>query len=295
MNKIFSLLFILLSTMTQAQQLNCTVKVNYDKITNANAQIFRTLETALKDFVNKTDWTGEIYEQNERINCSMVMIINSYDSNQFSATLQVQSSRPIYNSTYSSPVLNFNDKDFNFKYVEFENLLFNPANFDSNLVSVISFYSFMIIGLDADTFSKNGGTPYYDIANEIVNVAQQGGYKGWRQADGNQNRFFLINDILSPTFAPFRETLYQYHMEGLDIMNKDLKSSKDKIKTSIKNLSKLYSVRPNAFLTRVFFDAKSDEIVSLFSGGPGIPVSDLVDTLNKLSPINSSKWTNIKL
>ncbi len=153
----------------------------------------------------------------------------------------------------------------------------------------------MIIGLDADTYAQNGGRNWFDIAQGIATVAQQGGYKGWSQNDGNQNRFFLINDLLSSTFQPFRTAMYQYHMEALDLMNKDLKSSKEKIKVAIETLSGLYSVRPNAFLTRVFFDAKSDEIVSIFSGGPTIPIADLVDVLGKISPINSSKWAKIKL
>lgn len=295
MKKIVSFLLVLFFGITQAQQLNCTVTVNSDKVSNANTQIFKTLEVAISEFVNKTDWTNEVYKQNERINCSMVINVTMYDSNQFSATIQVQSTRPIFNSTYASPVLNFNDKDFNFRYLEFENLIFNPTSFDSNLVSVLAFYSFMIIGLDADTYTANGGRSSFDVAQEIVTVAQQGGSKGWSQTDGNQNRYFLINDILSPTFVPFRETMYQYHREALDTMSKDLKGSKEKILASIEILSTLYSVRPNAFLTRVFFDAKADEIVSIFSGGPSVPISDLVDTLGKISPINSSKWANIKL
>ena len=132
MKKIASLVLVLFFSWTQAQQLNCTVSVNADKIASTNNQIFKTLETAITEFVNKTDWTGEVYDQKERINCSMVIIVNSYDSNQFTATIQVQSTRPIYNSTYDSPVFNFNDKDFNFRYTEFENLIFNPTSFESN-------------------------------------------------------------------------------------------------------------------------------------------------------------------
>jgi hypothetical protein len=295
MKKIVNLLFVLFFGYAQAQQLNCTVQVNADKVTNANTQIFKSLENAINEFVNKTDWTGDVYKQNERINCSMVINVNSYDSNQFSATIQVQSSRPIFNSTYSSPIFNFNDKDFGFRYIEFENLIFNPNSFDSNLVSVLAFYSYMIIGFDADSYSLKGGNEWYQIAQEITNVSQQSGYKGWSQTDGNQNRYFLISDILSTTFEPFRTAIYQFHREGLDTMSKDLKTSKESIVSTIQLMSKLYSVRPNAFLIRVFFDAKADEIVSVFSGGPSIPISDLVDTLNKVSPINSSKWATIKL
>lgn len=295
MKKIVSFLLLFLVGIANAQQLNCSVQVNSDKIASTNNQIFKNLEKSISEFVNKTDWTGESFDQNEKINCSMVIILNSYDSNQFSATIQVESSRPIFNSTYSSPVFNYNDKDFSFRYVEFENLLFNPANFDSNLVSVLAYYSYMILGFDADTYAKYGGKPWFDIAQQIMTVAQQSGYKGWSQADGNQNRFFLINDILSGTYDAFRDAMYQYHREGLDNMTKDLKSSKEKILESINTLSDIYKIRSNAFLIRVFFDAKGDEIVSILSGGPKVSLSGTIDTLNRISPLNSSKWATIKL
>jgi hypothetical protein len=205
----------------------------------------------------------------------------------------VQSSRPIFNSSYSSPVFNYNDKDFNFRYTEFENLIFSPTTFDSNLVSVLAFYSYMILAMDADTFVLESGSSNFEIAQNISNVAQQGGSKGWSQADGNQTRYFLINDMVSPTFKQIRQTVFDYHT-GLDLMTKDVKIAKEKIKAAVINLSKLNASRPNAFLTRIFFDAKSDEIVSIFSGGPSTTVSDLVDSLNKISPLNSSKWILIK-
>jgi hypothetical protein len=292
--KLYSFLLLLFFGIANAQQLNCTVNVNADKIAITNKQIFSTLEKSLSDFINKTDWAGVPYKQEEKINCSMYITVTAYDSNQFTATIQVQSSRPIFNSTYSSPILNFNDKDFSFKYNEFENLNFTPTNFESNLVSVVAFYSYVIIGMDADTFSKQGGSKYLETAQDIANVAITGGYKGWGQADGTQNRYFLINDMLSSTFSPFREALYGYHFEGLDLMHSDLKSAKLKIKDAISTLGKINETRPNAFITRVFFDAKSDEIVSVFSAGPSIDIKDLIGNLNTISPINSSKWAEIK-
>lgn len=295
MKKIVSFLFLFFIGFAYAQQLNCTVQVNSDKVTNTNSQIFKNLEKSISEFVNKTDWTGEEYKQHEKINCSMVITVNSYDSNQFNATLQIESSRPIYNSSYASPVFNFNDKDFNFRYIEFENLIFNPASFDSNLVSVLAFYSYMILGFDADTYALYGGRSWFDIAQQVLSVAQQSGYKGWTQADGNQNRYFLISDLLSGTFDAFRESMYQYHRNGLDNMTKDTKVAKETIVNSIATLSAIYSVRPNAFLTRVFFDAKVDEIVAILSGGPKVAISDTVDTLNRISPLNSAKWAAIKL
>ena len=296
MSKLYFFLFTLMYIgFAKAQQLNCTVTVNSDKIANANPQTFKTLEKSISDFINKTDWTGVEYKQNERITCSMYITLSSYDSNNYSATIQVQSARPVYNSSYSSPILNYNDNDFNFSYTEFERLNFNPTSYETNLISVLSFYSYVIIGLDQDTFSQKGGESWLEMAQEITNIAQQSGNKGWSQSDGNQNRYFLISDLLSNTYSPFRQALYEYHFDGLDLMPSDAKLSKQKIIQSLETLSQLYSVRPNAFLTRVFFDAKSDEIVSVFSGGPTVTVTNLVDNLNKISPINSAKWAEIRL
>jgi len=289
------IIFFLIFTfgIAHSQELNCTVTVNTEKLPNANQQVFKTLQTSLSEFVNQTQWTGQIFKQNEKINCSMYITLSSYESDKYTATIQVQSSRLVYNSSYATPVLNYNDKDFSFNYTEFQPLIFNPAEFESNLVSVISFYSHIIIGLDTDTFIPMGGNPFLETAQNIANVAQQSGYKGWSLSDGNNSRYFLVNDLLAPVYNDLRQSSFLYH-SGLDIMTQDLKAAKEKIKLSLLNIGKLNSVKPNAFLTRVFFDAKSDEIVSIFSGGPNIPIADLVESLNKTSPLNSSKWVNIK-
>lgn len=293
MNKFLVLVTFFIVSFSQAQQLNCTVTINTQILSNTNQQVYKTLQNSIADFVNNTDWTGSSLKNNEKINCSMYITLTSHNSDQFSGTIQIQASRLVYNSTYSSPIFNFNDKDFSFNYTEFQNLLFNPNTYDGNLVSILSFYSYVILGIDADTFAPMSGNPYFEIAQNIANVAQQGNYKGWSQSDGLQNRYFLINDMLSPMYMELRQTSFNYH-KGLDLMTQDLKIAKEKIKTAIVNINKVNSARPNAFLTRVFFDAKSDEILSIFSGGPTIPITDLVETLNKVSPLNSSKWSEIK-
>jgi len=293
MNRIVFFILFLSFGFVQAQQLNCTVTVNAQKMGNPNQQIYKTLETSLNEFVNKTDWTEQSYKQQEKINCSMYITLMSHSSDQFTATIQVQSSRPVFNSSYETPVLNINDKDFGFNYTEFENLVFNVNSFQSNLISMISFYSYMIIGMDRETFEFKSGDPYFQTAQTIANVAQQSSYKGWSQLDGNQNRYFLITDLLSPTYTEIRKTIFDYH-KGLDLMTENSKSAKEKIKTALMSLNKLYNSKPNAYLTRVFFDAKSDEVTSIFSGGPSITITDLVDNLNKISPINSGKWAMLK-
>lgn len=285
---------LLVSYFGYSQELNCTVKVNYDQITAANVQIFKTLERSLGEFVNNTKWTTRNFANKERIDCSMFITIQSYESNEFTCTLQIQSSRPVYNSTYGSPVFNFNDKDFNFRYLEFENFVYNPNSYDSNLIAVVAFYANIIIGLDADTFSSQGGTKFLEGAANIANLAQSSGTAGWTQTEKKQNRYYLINDLLSNTFAPYREALYEYHFLGMDKMADKPKEAKENIVKAIQTVSKIHSVRPNAFITRIFFDAKADEIVSVFSGGPNVNIAELSETLNRVSPLNSAKWNAIK-
>lgn len=293
MTRIILFLLVLTCGSIYAQELNCTVTVNTQKLTNANQQVFKSLETSLNEFVNQTQWTGLTFKQNEKINCSMFITLSSNNSDQYTATIQVQSSRLVYNSSYATPVFNFNDKDFSFTYTQFQPLIFNPNEFESNLISVISFYSYIILGMDADSFVPLAGYSYFDIAQNISNIAQQGGYKGWSQSDGIQSRYFFIRDLLAPVFNDVRQTSFEYH-SGLDMMSNDLKGAKEKIKTSLLNLGKFNATKPNSFLTRVFFDAKSDEIASIFSGGPSVSITDLVESLNKTSPLNSSKWALIK-
>ncbi|HAH54328.1 MAG TPA: DUF4835 domain-containing protein [Flavobacterium sp.] len=293
MTRIIVFFLMLTFGMSHSQELNCTITLNTERLPNANQQVFKILQTSLIEFVNQTQWTDRLYKQNEKINCSMFINIASYDSDKYTASIQVQSSRLVYNSSYSSPVVNINDKDFSFNYTQNQQLVFNPAEFESNLISVISFYSYIILGMDADTFTPLGGNSFLETAQNIASVAQQSNYKGWNQSDGLNSRFFLVNDLLSPTYNEIRQTSLLYH-SGLDIMTQDLKAAKEKIKLSLLNILKLNSAKPNAYLTRVFFDAKSDEIVSIFSGGPSIPISDLVDSLNKTSPLNASKWGEIK-
>ena len=190
---------------------------------------------------------------------------------------------------------NFNDKDFNFQYVQFERMVFNPSQFESNLISVISFHIYMILGIDADSFAPNGGDEYFKQAQAIVNYSQQENAKGWKLEDGLQSRYMLIDNILSPTYKEYRQTMYSYHRQGLDIMSDNVKQGKSEVAESLKGLQALHSRRPNSFLMRTFFDAKADEIADMFSDGPTVDIADLVDVLNKIAPTHSDKWRNIKL
>jgi hypothetical protein len=294
MRKLLSFLLLFIVSFASAQELNCTVVVSYDKITNVNTQIFKSLEKSLNDFVNKNAWTDKTYKDNEKINCSMFITVNAYENNNFDATIQVQSSRPVFNSIYTTPVLNINDKDFAFQYIEYQNMYFNANSFDSNLISTVAFYCYVILGIDAETFDLDSGDQYLQTAQNISNMAMSSGVAGWSQSDQKQNRYYLINDLLSQTYRPYREAMNQYHFSGLDNMYKDQKAAKEAVINSVIKLAEIQDLRPNAFLTRVFFDAKSDEIVSIFTGGPEVDLTKLVTQLNRISPTNSSKWNKIK-
>ena len=293
MRNVLLIFLLLLCSKAFAQELNCNLVVNAQQTGNENVQVFKTLEKQLSEFVNNTSWTNKSFKPQERINCSMVITVQSYNSDLFQATLQVQSSRPVFNSGYSTPVYSFNDRDFNFQYLEFQNLNFNPTQFESNLISVITFHIYMILGMDADTFQLHGGDEYFNQAQTILNYSQTENYKGWKLQDGNQTRFVLIDNMLSPTFEEFRSTMYKYHLKGLDEMSGNPKKGKDKISEAIQDLNAMNQRRPNSFLMRVFFDAKAQEIEEIFSGGPSVDIADLVSILTKIAPTHASKWRNI--
>ena len=295
MRKILQILVILFTVIqVKAQELNCSVTVNADKIPGSNKQIFTTLENSLNEFVNQRRWTNFNYKPQERIDCNLTITILEQNGSDFRGHVQIQSSRPVYNSSYLTPVFNFKDDDFSFQYTEYEPLQFNENSFESNLVSIISFYVYTILGFDADTFTLNGGTSYFTKAQNVLVQAQQSGYIGWNQNDGSGTRFILIDNILSPTYNSFRNTMYEYHLKGLDGMTEDKINAKQKIAESIEGLKSIFETRPNAFLLRVFMDSKATEIASIFSDGPLFDTIKLKEDLLRISPVNAVKWNEIK-
>lgn len=294
MRKIIFLLFFLAGFSAISQELNCTVVVNAQLTGDENLQVFKTLEKQLNEFVNNTKWTNKNFAPQERIDCSMVITVTGYNSDLYTGSIQVQSSRPVYGSTYSTPVYNMNDKDFTFRYVEFQNLIYNPSQYESNLISVLAFHINMVLGLDAESYEKNGGDSYFNQAQNIVIYSQTESFPGWKLEDGLQSRFILINNLLSTTFEEYRDVFYDYHRLGLDEMHQDPKKGKEAIAESLKALETMNSRRPNSFLLRTFFDAKAEEIEQIFSGGPSVNVANLVGSLLKIAPTHASKWRNIK-
>jgi hypothetical protein len=282
MKKYILLLAVTLSIGSiNAQELNAQVLVNADLVNQTNQQIFKTLERSLNEFLNTQVWTNQDLLPQEKITCSFVFNLTNYSNDQFEATLQVQSQRPVFDTNYDTPILNFLDRDIVFNYQEFQPLFFNQSSFESNLVSLLSFYAYVILGLDADTFTENGGAPYYEQAIQVVNLAQVTSRKGWKPSDGTRNRFWLIDNLRANTFREYRQALYEYHRAGLDQLTTTPLEGKEAIMKAIQQLEPLFLRRPNAFLLQIFFDAKVEEIVNLFKEGPKVDFKETEAVLKK--------------
>ena len=291
-----TLLFILLVSAFSfnAQELNCLVTINSDQIAGSNKQVFTTLQQSLNEYINQTKWTDRVVKPEERVNCAMTIIITSRNNNNFTATLQVQSTRPIYSSSYASPILNIKDNEFNFKYNEFDPLIYNKNSFDSNLVSTIVFYANIILGLDADTFSKLGGETELKEAQNVMLQAQQSGLSSWQNVVGKQNRYLLIDNLVAPKLKAFRNTLYTYHRNGFDNLVNSKSSGQQNIEDSVIGLENIYNKTVSNYLIRLFFDAKADEIVSMYSEDAKTRNKQrLIQSLRKISPNNNSKWRKL--
>ena len=289
------LFFIFLSSITiSSQELNCQVTVNFDQVSGSNRQVFTTLETAISEFVNQKKWTDKTVKSQERINCAINIIITKRDNNLFEGSIQIQSTRPVFGTSYETPILNIRDNDFNFKYNEFDQFIYNQNRFDSNFISTIVFYTYVILGVDADSFALNGGETYLKEAENVTLQAQQSGLAAWSNQVGVQNRFQMIDNLLSPGLNQFRSVLYTYHRKGLDELTVDAKIAKQNLENTIITLDRLFNKVIGNPLLRLFFDAKADEIVNLYSDGPNTRSKQrLLAVLQKISPNNSSKWRKI--
>ncbi len=294
LNKIVLFFVFLMGYSGVAQELNANVVINSERIQQSNKQVFTTLQTSIRDFLNNTKFTNLNVKRNELIDCNLLLIVNDYDpnTNAFTGTLQIQSSRPVFNSGYSTTLFNFNDRNISFNYIEFEPLTYSENNIGSELVGLLSFYAHLMIGLDADSFALYGGSTNFQKATNVVSMMQQNGDKGWVMGDQN-NRYALINDILSNTYSSYREALYNYHIKGLDLMNSNPEEGKKGIADAINTLANIHKTKPNAFPTRIFFDAKADEIVQVFSAGPTYDKTQLVETLTRINSSNGIKWNRM--
>lgn len=285
--------FLTLMHPVSGQELDCTIEINANQIARTNKQVFETLKTALTEFVNQQKWTDVTYRENEKVSCGMTFIITAQSGKNFTGTLQVNVVRPIFGTSYSSPILNYNDKNISFEYTEFEPLNFNPNGYDSNLISLMAFYAYTILGTDADTFAFKGGESYFQKAMDVANFAQQSNDDGWTLKRNQANRFSLLDQILSSAHEEYRKALYTYHRKGMDVFSTNESEAKEAIGQSILTLEKLFRKNRNSLLIRTFLDAKADEIVNVFQDGKYNNKKEVLATLRRISPVNLTKWQKI--
>ena len=297
MYKYCALFFLVLNLASlRAQELNCQVSIVSTQVQGTTEkQIFDQLQKSIYDFMNNTKWTKDLYTSSERIDCSVLINVTTKTSaDEYSGTIQVQSRRPIYKSSYSSPLVNYIDDKFSFKYQQFQQLEFNLNTFQNNLTSVLAFYAYVVIANDYDSFSNLGGTEYFKQAQLIVSNAQSASELGWKSFETNKNRYWITENALQPVFQPIRECMYKYHRLGLDIMYEKPDEGRKEFLKSTDLLVAVYKNRPATYIMELFFNAKADEIVNIFSKGLPDEKTKVVETLTTVDPANTTKWYKIQ-
>jgi len=285
--------FLLTISYGQAQELNCNININSEQVEGSNKSVFVTLKKSISEFVNNRKWTELTYANTERIECTMNIIVKKMDIDVFTAEIQVQSRRPVYNSSYYSTLFNFKDNNFTFKYKEFDQLEMNENTITSNLTAVLAYYAYIIIGYDMDSYSRLGGTPYFLAAENIVNSAQGADLTGWKAFESPKNRYALVNNLTDEAFKKFRSFVYDYHRLGLDEMTSNSANARGKIAEGLPLIREANRARPSAIIISTFMDAKSDELVNIFSKGNQKEKTDAVEILSDVNPTQTSRYEKI--
>ncbi len=295
MRKTLLIISSFFSIAVSAQELNCTIQVLSPQIQGTTEKrILESLESSIFQLMNNTKWTKDNFKSEERIDCSIVIsVLEKVSSDEWKANIQVQARRPVYMSSYYAVLLSRLDEDFSFKYSEFQPVEYSEITYLSELASVLGYYANIIIGQDYDSFSLNGGTPYFQKAQQIVNYSQNSAFKGWRSFESQKNRYWLVENILNARYAPMRECMYAYHRKGLDIMHLNREDGRSEILKSLLLLKKVHQQQPLSFNMQVFFNGKADEVVNIFTGGMPDEKQKATLLLNEIDPGNTSKYQKI--
>ena len=279
------------------QDLRCNISVNAAQIQGTYRQAFQTLQTALYEFMNNRSWSNNVYSVDERIECNfLINITEQVGPNEYKGTLQVQSRRPIFGSSYSTVLFNFNDNDVQFSYQEFDKLEFNENSYGSALTSLLAYYAYVVIGLDYDSFSPKGGNEYFKKAEKIVSNAQTASEKGWKPYESShKNRYWLIENILNPKYSAVRNASYTYHRLGLDQMASKISEGRDEVTNGLLSIQKVFRDKPDPylFLLKIFFDAKSDEFVNIYSEAYASEKQRIYQILSEIDQVNEPKYKKI--
>ncbi|MGN7205922.1 DUF4835 family protein [Pedobacter sp. SAFR-022] len=292
------LLLILLCCLlkqTYAQELNARVQLLAPTVSNLNPATLQMLQETMRNFLNNNKWSADTYLPQERITCNFVITVRAWDGNAgYQAEAQIQSSRPVFGSTYNSTLLNLSDKDFNFTYTEGQPLDFSDQLFINNLSSMLAFYAYTIIGLDKDSFARQGGTPLFTKAQQVMNVAQSSGNAGWKAADGLRNRYWLNENLLNSNYLQLRDFIYSYHIEGLDRLAQDQHTASRNLFKSLTDLSGLDKQRLGAYFPNIFFSGKAEEFGNIFSGLNAAQKRSALDLLSGIDPANAGRYEALK-
>lgn len=287
-------LILLLSAPAFAQELKCSVSINASQITTSDQGIFKDMKNAIEQFMNSRKWTNDTYKSHEKINCNFLITITKMPAiGNFTASVQVQSARPVFNASYTSLLFNFADRDWEFDYIESQPLEYNDNSFLNNLTSMLALYAYLIIGLDYDSFSELGGTPYYQRALNVVNNAQQANRPGWQSIGSNRNRYWLVENLNNPQMTDLRKALYSYHRLGLDTFDQDPDKARATILKGLKDIKKIRDINPSAILIISFFDAKGKELANIFSDGNIQVRREAYDIITAIDPSNRSNYEKI--
>jgi hypothetical protein len=295
MKRIFFFLFAFLTASTlHSQELRCNVTVTAQQIQGANRQLFRTMQADIYEFMNNRKWTEHVYTYDEKIRCNILIRLDEQIStDEFKGSIQVQLTRPVFGSSYETTILNIKDNDFQCRYAEFEPLEFNESFNKSNLTSVLAFYAYVILGFDYDTFSLEGGTPFFEKAQAIVNNSQNAREKGWKAFESERNRYWLTENILNKSYSDYRKCMYTYHRQGLDLLVQKTEEGRANIAESLRDIQKVFRRRPSVYILQMFFDAKADELVNVFSKSFPDERNRVLAILNEVDPSNGSKYKKI--
>jgi hypothetical protein len=294
MHRIGSLLLLLISASAFGQELNCTVTINANQIQTSDRGIFKDMKNSIEQFLNTRRWTSDTYKNHEKINCNLLVTITKMPAiGNFTASVQVQSARPVYNTNYPSLLFNFADRDWEFEYIESMQLEYNDNTYVSNLTSMLAVYAYLIIGLDYDSFSELGGTPYFQRALNVVNNAQQSNRPGWLSQNSNRNRYWIVENVNNAQMIDLRKAIYAYHRLGLDTFEKNPDESRATILKALKDIKKTRDINPNAILVISFFDAKGKELANIFSDGNIQVRREAYDIITTIDPSNRSSYEKI--
>ncbi len=292
--KILIILMIIFG-VAKAQELNSRVQILAPNISNINKKNLEVLQNNIKDFLNNNKWTNTTYLAQERIECNFVITITGWDGNSnYSAEAQIQSSRPVFGSSYYSTILNINDKDFDFNYNEGQSLDFSDQNYISNLSSLLGYYAYTIIGLDKDSFSKLGGTQFYARAQNVLNVTQTAGNKGWKAFDGLRNRYWLNENLLNNSFKELRVFIYDYHLNGLDLLQENPTNGTKKIISILPTLQQMDKQKLGSIFPNAYFSSKAEEITNVLSLADPLDRIKAYNLLSDIDPANISKYEGLK-